>query len=899
MAYESRRSFKSNIADENNKIELAVSPKNPSHLNFIRLNYNRKLVATDDVFSFTPNTGRAVQIEVAEANENHRLWRIGDGEHPAYEVASTINGSTLNAKVENGMDRFVIVDINKSYPTPEWAENVENQNLHGDLKAYDMVIIIPESRLLADEAKRLAEAHRKMQGLRVKIVDAGDIFNEFSSGTPDASAYRRYMKMLYDRAETDKDMPRYLLLFGDCAWDNRMITDKWEKYSPKDFLLSFEVSDGFQNLSNSQFAVGEQNSYVTDDFFGWLDDNEGTSYTSNKIDLSIGRFTCHDVQTAKLLVNKSLEYLSNQKTGAWKNNIYILADDGNGNLHMNDAEAVVKQIEKSTNNQSVIKKVYLDAYTRHSSGTGHSYPTATKILKEAIQQGALIFNYTGHGSPDQLSHSKVLLTKDFEMPTTGNMPLWIMASCEISPFDSQRHDLGRAAIHNAEGGAIAVMCASRSVYSNYNRSLNIAYNKHLFSFDSNGKRNTMGDALRLAKVDMIDPNSDYGVQDGSINKLKYVLLGDPALPLTSPTGNVVLDSINGKALLPSDIIQLKAGSLVRLSGRINDRNSEFLSNFNGSITASVADREETITCKNNDGSADTPKQYKDRTKKIYEGSDFVKNGKFSISFRIPKDISYTNDCARVTFYAVNKDKTIECNGSNDQFYLNGTDTTFANDTLAPKVYIYLNNPDFPNGGVTGKDPIFFAEIKDDAGINSTGIGIGHDMELVIDENYSNPINLNNNFTYKFGSYNEGSVYYQLMNLAYGKHTLSFKAWDVNGNATTSRLEFNIQEGVSNSFDIFASENPARTSTNLFTSFPAEKEQASSITFEVYSINGQKVWQSETLNVHPGTTHALSTWRLTTSAGARVPAGIYLYRAIVVTDGNKKESDAKKIIVLAQ
>lgn len=898
-AYESRRTFTCNKTETENNIQLSVSPSNPSRLNYIRMNYTRKLMASDDAFSFTPNTGRAVQLEFDDANESHRLWCIGNGEHTAYEVASSLEGNKLKAKIENGMDRFVVVNMAENYPTPEWDIKVENQNLHGDLNPYDMVIIIPESRKLEKEAERLAEAHRKAQGLRVKIVDAGQLFNEFSSGTPDASAYRRYMKMLYDRATTDQDLPRYLLLFGDCAWDNRMISDNWKSYSPKDFLLSFEVTDGFQHQANSQFALGEQNSYTTDDYFGWLDDNEGTSYSSNKIDLSIGRFTCHTLNTAKVLVDKSINYLQNKETGAWKNVIYVLADDGNGNLHMKDAEAVVKQIENSTYKKSIIKKVYNDAYTRVSTGTGHSFPTVTALLQEAIEQGALIFNYTGHGSPEQLSKSKILKTEDFEKPTIGNMPLWIMASCEISPFDSQKHDLGRAAIHNAQGGAIAVMCASRTVYSNYNRNLNIAYNKHLFSFDSKGKRNTMGDALRLAKVEMIDPESNSGNKDASINKLKYALLGDPALPVTFPTGNVVLDSINGNKLTAYDKIQLKAGSLVRLSGKITNQRSEILTDYNGSITATVSDRIENIVCKNNDGSADEPMVYQDRTKKIYEGRDYVKNGRFSIEFRIPKDISYTNDCARVTFYAVNKDKTLECNGANEQFYLNGTDTSFAPDTLAPKMYIYLNHPEFPNGGVTAADPIFFAEIKDDAGINATGIGIGHNMELVIDEDYTNPIILNNNFSYKFGSYNEGSAVYQLTGLETGKHTLTFKAWDVNGNSATSTLDFYIQEGVSNKFGVFASQNPAKTSTNLFTTFEHQEEEGSTAFFEVYNINGQKVWQSETINIPAGSGYGLVQWNLTNGAGARVPAGIYLYRAVLRTGGHKKESDAKKIIVLAQ
>ena len=898
-AYEVRKYFKSTTSEVENLFKISVSPTNPAHLNFIRMNYVRNLSAADAPFAFSPSSTQPVELVIPSAKEDTRLWRIGSGMKPTCEIASTLTGSTMNAIVDEGKERYVIVNLNEKYPTPEWEGKVENQNLHGDTQAYDMVILIPESRKLAGEAERLAEVHRKLQGLRVKVVDAGEIFNEFSSGTPDATAYRRYMKMLYDRAQTEDDIPRYLLLFGDCAWDNRMISSKWSKYSPKDFLLSFEVTDGFKNVGNSTFPLGEQNSYVTDDYFGWLDDNEGGDYTMNKIDLGIGRFTCYDAETAKILVDKCIDYLSNHRTGAWKNTIYILADDGNGNLHMNDAEVVVKQVETSTNHSAVIKKVYNDAYTRESTGTGHSFPTVTRLLKDAMNQGALIFNYTGHGSPDQLSHSKILKTIDFEAPSAGNLPLWIMASCEISPYDSQTHDLGRAALLNTQGGAISVMCASRSVYSNYNRILNIAYNKHLFDFDKNGKRNTMGDALRLTKVELVTPNEFNVVKDGSINKLKYVLLGNPAIPLIAPTGKVLVDSINGQQLAPADKIQFKAGSLVRFSGHVSDADGSPLHDFSGSVTATMADRLENITCKNNDGSAEDPMVFTDRTKKIFEGSDSIRNGKFSITFRIPRDISYSNDGGRITFYAVNNQKDIECHGANEQFFLNGTDASYAPDTLAPKVFLYLNDPEFPNGGITSPDPVFFAKIEDDAGINATGIGIGHDLELVIDNDQSNPIKLNENFNYSFGSYREGMVSFPLNGLEYGKHTLSFRVWDVNGNSTTQRLDFHIQDHMSNGFDVYASENPARTTTNFVTTFDCEKDETYTVNFEVFDLSGQKIWKSQNITLAPGTGYGICPWNLTNGVGARIPAGIYLYKANIKSENNKKETKAKKIIVLEQ
>lgn len=897
-AMEGRRSYNSDKLTKENSVKLSITPSNPGRLNFIRLNYKRELNAADPAFSFTPMTSQQAVLEIKGATDQTRLWRIGTWNQPACEIAGTLNNGVLSAPIENGKDRYVIVNLDQSFPAPEWVGKVENQNLHGDSTAYDMVILIPASRKLAEEAERMAEAHRDLQQLRVKVVDAGQLFNEFSSGTPDASAYRRYMKMLYDRADNDKDMPRYLLLFGDCSWDNRMVSENWKMYKPEDYLLSFEVTNNFNEETNTIFPLGEQDSYVTDDFYGWLDDNEGNDYRFNKIDLGIGRFPCSDAETAKILVDKSISYLKNEHTGSWKNEIYVIADNGNANLHMEDAEVVVQQINESTQDLSIVKKVYNDAYTRFSTGVGHTFPTVTEILRGAIKRGALIFNYTGHGNPGQLSNNTILKTEDFETPTLGNMPLWIMASCEISPFDSRKYDLGRAAVRNPNGGAIAVICAARSVLSNYNRILNVALNQHLFSNDAQGKPNTMGDALRLTKVDMVTPNKYGQLKDASINKLKYILLGNPAVHLTYPRGKVVLDSING-VRLGSGNVQLKAGSLARFSGHVANNKGVALPDFNGSISAVVMDRLETITCKNNDGTADSPMVYQDRTKKIFEGRDSVRNGKFSVTMRVPKDISYTNDCGRINFYAINHDNSLECNGKNDQFFLNGTDNSYAADTLAPKLSLYLNHPDFPNGGITGPNPIFYADIEDDRGINATGMGIGHNMELVIDGDMSNPINLNDNFQYIFGSYREGGVTYPFQNLAFGKHELAFRVWDVNGNSTTKTLQFNVQDGIHDGFDLYASRNPARTSTNLMTRFEADPEKGYTATFKVFDLYGRMIWQSQPIQTPAGSSYGMATWNLTNSSGARVPAGIYLYQVTVQNESEKKESDAKKIIVLEQ
>ncbi len=887
-ARETRITFRTqNLAGENS-FKFTTTSGVSARLNYIRLNYTRRLSAKDAPFSFIPKANskeNQITLKINNASTSTRLWRLGIADSPIAEVPAALEGNFLTATTDSPTRRFVIADIAANYPSPEVVGKVENQDLHAHT-AQDMIIIVPTSGKLTEEAERLAAFHRERQGLRIKIVKAGDIYNEFSSGTPDATAYRRYVKMLYDRAESEQDMPRYLLFFGDCLWDNRMVTDEAKKgLTPDDYLLSYE-------RNSSESSIGTITCYVTDDYFGLLEDGKGKNITTEKVDIGIGRFTCSTPEEAKIYVNKSIAYIENKNVGAWKNTFYVLGDDRDNNEHMEDAEGIVSEINKVSNENMSIKRVYWDAYARTMTPTGASYPQVRKQLLEDMRKGsALVYNYSGHGSPDQISHSKILFTEDFAQPT-GNMSLWVFASCEITPFDTPADNIGRTAMLNPDGGAIAVMCASRAVYATENNHLNKAFCQHLFGKDIDNRPNTLGDAMRKAKAAMLALN-----QDKTMNKLKYLLIGDPALRLSYPTHQVVFDSINGEALTAGTLKQLKAGSVARFSGHIAAPTGTMDATFNGILTASIADKLETIVCKKNDSQTDEPMTYTDRPHIIYEGNDSVRAGKFTLSVLIPKDISYTNDCGRITAYAVNTDRSIEANGHNTQFFLNGTDANSEGDTVQPKVFVYLNTPDFPNGGFTNSTPVFMADISDDCGINATGTNIGHDMELVIDGKLSEIYTLNDYFNYDFGSYRSGRVSYPMEALSPGKHSLSFRVWDVNNNSTTSTLDFIVSNSQSKAFDVNATQNPARTTTSFITSFTGN-EEAHTVVTEVYDIAGRRIWIDKQ-TAAAGVGYTSSEWKLTDNSGTPVPAGIYLYRSTATSSGKSKESEAKKIIVIRQ
>ncbi len=762
-------------------------------------------------------------------------------------------------------------------PTPEYVHNITNQDLHGHTAA-DMVIIIPTSQKLRTQAQRIADIHTEKDSLRVRIVPADELFNEFSSGTPDANAYRRYLKMLYDRAENDADLPKYLLLFGDCFWDNRMLTGDCRNFSPDDFLLCYESENSFSEIY----------CYVDDGFFALLDDGEGTNpQSSDKLDIAVGRFPVRTEEDAKTMTDKTIRYIQNTDAGAWQNTIMVMGDDGNGNSHMTDANNAARLIN-SLYPGFQVKKVMWDAYTRETSSTGNSYPEATKAIKQQQASGALVMDYSGHGSEISVSHERVLSIQDFQEFTNTHLPLWITASCDIMPFDASSSNIGEQAVLNKKGGAVAFFGTTRTVYQYRNAYINQAYLKHVLSV-KDGRRTTVGEAQRLAKNELITTG-----QDLTTNKLQFSLLGDPALALNGPTQQVCIDSINGVAVSGGSDLYVKAGAVVRVQGHVGDSQSRDTA-FTGRMTATVRDSEEKIECK---GQAEDTKaifSYYDRQNVLFMGSDYVREGQFDFTFAVPMDINYSDGKGLINIYAVSDDHAKEAHGSYGDFIVGGSETT-ENDSIGPSIYCYLNSPSFSNGGEVNSTPYFVAQITDKDGINAAGTGIGHDLELIIDDEMTRTYILNDHFSYDFGSYVSGSTYYSIPELPEGRHRLRFRAWDILNNSTTAELSFQVVSRLKPTLrSISCTDNPATTSTTFIINHD-RMGSSMDVELDIFDMSGRQLWKHTETGV--STDGALTIdWDLTIDGGRRLQTGVYLYRVRIGCDGSEMTSKVKKIIIM--
>lgn len=871
---------KSGIAD-NLVITLTQDPKDEKvdgFLDFLRVNYTRKLALRGSQTAFRGKDDvPCVKFEIDGCNANTRVWDLSSTVHR--ELKGTLSGNRYSVLApSNPKNDLVVVDIKGTFPAVEVLGEVENQNLHA-VKQADMVIIIPTNGLFKSAAERLADAHRNIDSLTVEVVTAQQLYNEFSSGTPDVTAYRRFMKMLYDRAKTAEDAPKYLLMFGDSWYDNRLRTMPTHKQ--EDYLLCFE----------SENSVNAIRSYVLEDYMGFLDDGEGGSHKREKVDLGVGRIPTTSQIVANAVVDKLIAYMRNDEAGAWQNVISILGDDGDKgipNQHMIDAEGIAT-IVTETFPSFIVDRIYWDDFTAEKNSTGTRYPLVTKAIKERLDKGALVVNYSGHGGTYVFSHELTWKTSDMDGLKSPRIPFWITASCENGPFDKGEYSISETAILNPKGGAIGIFTTTRTVLQNYNAVLNKEFMKMLLSPVNGGEATAVGDAVRMAKCNVIDQSGDL-----SENKLQYVLLGDPALRLNFPKYRIRVDKINGAESSFSQ--QATAGSVMSVEGSVITRDSVVIDDFNGTLCANLFDCAEDVKTLNNDKLGVFT--YTAHNKKLFELNDSIRNGRFAIKIPIPLDISYRNTEGLLNLFALDSTRTHSAQGHFKNFTIGGTASGIYSDGNGPEIKLYLNTYSFADGDKVNTTPCLLAELYDENGINTIGSGIGHDIIAIIDNDPAHTYNLNSLYTPVDGNYRQGTITLPLNTLEEGEHELMLRAWDLNNNSSVAKIRFVVEADLEPEiadFKIEAMPVVAGMPTTFIVMHNRPQSEIE-VTFELYSIHGQVVWKNVERTVCSGLEYNYS-WDATASGGRPLQTGVYVLRVYMKSGDGISEPESLKIVVI--
>ena len=848
------------------------------HLDYLRLNYTRKLALRGSQTSFRAGaSGNYATFEIDGCNANARVWDVSS---PVMrELAGTLSGNRYSVVAPAGVDKeYVVVDVKGQFPSVQVVGEVANQNLHSVEQA-DMVIIIPSNGVFRSVANKLADAHRTLDNITVEVVTAQQLYNEFSSGTPDVTAYRRFMKMLYDRAETPDKAPKYLLMFGDSWYDNRLIT--FPKLKQDDFLLCYE----------SENSVDAVRAYVFEDYMGMLDDNEGGNHKTDKVDIGVGRIPVTSVAVADAIVEKIIAYMKNDNAGAWQNVVALLADDGDvsiPNQHMKDAEGVAEVMNESYPSY-IVDRIYWDDFTAEKTASGLRYPEVTKAIKSRLDKGALVVNYSGHGSTNLFSHELTWKASDMAELKSPRIPFWVTASCDIGPFDKGENSIAETALVNPNGGAIGLFTTTRTVLQSYNAILNKEFMKVLLSPVNGGSAVAVGDAVRMAKCNVISSGGDR-----SENKLQYALLGDPALRLKLPECRLRVDKVNGVEV--GNPIQASAGDVLVVEGRVVTRNGAPINDFDGLLYANMFDCIENVNTLDNSGLGSF--EYTAYKKMLFSGAGTVKNGSFEVNIPVPMDISYKNEPGMLNLYAVDSEKKRSAQGHFEDFVVGGTAEDFENDGVGPKIALFLNTPGFVNGDKVNSTPCLLVELFDENGINTVGSGIGHDVVAIVDNNPAHTYNLNSLYTPDAVDYRRGTIVFPLNTLEAGEHTLVLRAWDLYNNSSTATITFVVESGLLPDVIDFRIEGIPVVSgqESAFVITHNRPQSEIDVTIELFTIQGQMLWKSVESVVCDGMEYRYS-WNGSASGDRPLSTGVYIARAYVKSDDGISESKNLKFVVV--
>ena len=858
-----------------------------ARMDYITVNFERNLALRNGRLLFGLDDAlTSARYRLSGSGSATHVWDVTAPFAPMELNTTAGEGSITFSPATAGRREFVAFDEAATYSHPEFIGNVANQNIHGE-PTPDMIILAPSAYL--EQARRVAALHEQVDSFRVLVLDHEKVFNEFSSGTQDAMAYRRLCKMFYDRGTSD-DGHRlaYLLLFGSGSYDNRLVgTDAGILNYPR--LLTWQ----------SDYGRLEDNTFTTDDFFAVLGDESGVD-SNERMDIAVGRMLAKNVSEARTVVNKLIKYVTSPIYGSWKNQVMFVADDENKGVHMNQSLAMDQMINKNGGKDMMRSYVFIDAFEAVSEGGARTYPDARTKMFNTLTEGTLWWNYIGHSSTQNWTGEGLLKRSDVESNLFyKRLPVLYAATCEFLRFDNSVTSSGELVYGNANGGAIAVICPPRLALIDENGTLSSNVAQFIFSRDEAGLQRRIGDIMRLAKNSIIWSSGD--------NKRRFFVYGDPAMRLAYAPYEAQVETINGKPVDPDNMPVFKARETVEFSGKIVDIDGKPVDDFNGNIVSTLFGPEQSITTHGYYSGSDVIEgvkvTYEDRPNRLAINVDSVSGGRFNVRIIIPSEVNNEYDNYRpslINLYAYDTHKALEAKGSNSDFLIYGYNDEEVTDTIGPSIInMGLNDEHFVDGSDVNESPLFMATVADDSGVNFSSAGIGHSMTLTLDgiTGYNDVASYYTPMFVEQGTL--GTINYQLSDLTPGLHNLRLRVWDVYNNVSDKTITFNVVNGLAPEIaDVYCAANPASAETSFYVKHN-RPDAVVSVTIEVFDLMGRRVWSTTQSGRSDMYTSIPVTWDLVDVSGRRVPRGIYVYRATITTDGIKQATKAKKLAVASE
>lgn len=805
-------------------------------------------------------------FELRDSGHPLDIWDITDPIHPAVQEFTKENQVYSFGKETDQLKEFILFNEG-NHLIPVFYDQVNNQDLHAMMTPELLIITHPD---FMPAANRLA-SHRQQQGMSTEVVNIYQIYNEFSSGTQDITALRDFVKYLHDK----NDRLKSLLLFGRGSFD---------------YKNRIDFNTNFVPIYESRNSLHPIYSYSSDDYYGFLDANEGewteTFYGDHAMDIGVGRLPVKSIAEANVVVDKIILYETNKNCfGSWRNDIYFVADDGDGTdgtRHSKDADRLSVLVDTSYANFN-IRKIYIDAYEQIIQTNQEEAPGAKEAIRNAVKNGALMINFTGHGSENQWTRESILnISSINQWNNIFKLPLLVTATCEFGRHDDPQKISGAEyALINDRGGAIGLVTTARPVFSSTNFILNESFYDFVFE-KVDGEYQTIGEIFRKTKNASLN---------GPVNR-NFSLLGDPSMKLVYPNRNLVIDKINER-LLEDQTDTLEALKKVRVSGKVFDADYKIMNGYNGTLTATVYDKSQ---LKQTLGTQDPVMVYSERSSMIFRGDASIKNGEFSFEFIVPENIDYQIGDGKISLYSIDDNLQIDAAGSNQNFYVGGSIINPPVDNTPPEVILYLEDSTFNFGDLTSDHPDLIADVFDENGINLIENNISKGLIVVLDD--EKQIIVNQFYKADPDDYQNGRLNYQLSELDEGRHTVLLKVWDTYNNLTEASTEFIV--GEDNKLiiqNVLNYPNPFRDETRFSFEHNRSGENLS-IIIQIFTIKGQLVRTLEGVSSYSNFRIDDITWDGRGESGKKLESGLYVYRVFIrsLLDGAKNTEYQKLVII---
>ena len=909
-----------NAAGENVTIDLSYNnqgnPSSKGFLDYIGVTAVRNLSGAGTQLAFqkneTINMIGIAEYLVSNASEFSEIWDVTNSKAIS-SISNEASNNTIGFKANLGaLRKYVALNPSNLFEPIEASSGaVLNQDLKGTIltdgagnfQDIDYLIITPP--FLLQPALRLANHHKNLSGMKVKVVTTDRIYEEFSSGQQDISGIRNFVSYVYQNASNPNNALRYLCLFGEASVDYKNRLKNNNNNVPT-----------FHTLSSTNSAT----SFMSDDFYGSIGNDPsggiegtigGTALDASgnrlpdidRLDIAVGRIVADNVLLANTLVDKIIRYAAKSSYGNWRNNFILISDDVDEAFEYRDLELNLDNLGDmiAASKQFVnVKKIHSDAFLQETSAGGNRYPTVTKEIQNSTEVGALIINYFGHGGEDGLA-KEFIYTKGVaeNLRNPDNLPCIITVTCEFTKFDDpERITAGELTYWNPDGGAISLVTTTRSIFVSTGVEFNERLAPELFGFGTDNIP-TPAEATRKAKNNI-----------GSTNRRVVFFVGDPASHLAFPQRGIRITTLNGVPIGQSTDT-LKALSRVRIGGEVADLNGNLLTNYNGVLEAKLFDKRVDRQTLANDGTRDDIRDldgdgdttnililyYKALGEGLFNGQASVTNGKFEFEFVVPKDIQIPVGNARLSLYAQNSTGLQDNTGFNETLRVGSINEDAPEDNIGPTIRLFMNDESFVSGGITNDSPILLANLEDENGIN-TASGIGHDIIAILDGDESNPIVLNEFYQADVDDFTRGVTTYNLRDLEKGLHTLTLKAWDVYNNSSTADIQFIVAGNDELEITrVLNYPNPFVNYTEFWFNHNRPFESLE-VQVQVFTVTGKVVWTKNQTITTDGFLSREIVWDGRDDFGDRIGKGVYVYKITVKSPlTNKQVEKFEKLVIL--